>query len=117
VVWTDYSAVSTIVGWSSFTVKKIFYKKVGKTVFVQFDLEGTSDSVVTSFTLPTAAKADGMILQIPTYGQDTGTALCTRLGVLLNGGATYTVYPTAAGGNWTASGTKTIHGEFFYQIA
>jgi hypothetical protein len=27
VSWTDYSATSTIVGWSSFTEKFIYYKK------------------------------------------------------------------------------------------
>jgi len=115
--WTDYSAISTITGWSAYTVKKIFYKRIGKTIFVQFDLEGTSNNVVTTFTLPATSKADGMILQFPIYGQDTGTPLCTRLCVLLNGGATIICYPTAAGGNWTASGTKTIHGEFWYEVA
>jgi len=28
-VWTDYSATSTIVGWSSFTTKEIYTKKIG----------------------------------------------------------------------------------------
>ena len=29
VPWTDYSATSTIVGWTSYTTKEIWYKKIG----------------------------------------------------------------------------------------
>ena len=42
VAWTDYSATSTIVGWSSYTTKSIFYKKIGKLVFVQFVISGVA---------------------------------------------------------------------------
>ena len=116
-VWTDYSAVSTIVGWSSFTVKKVFYKKVGKTVFVQFDLSGTSNSIFATFTLPFANRNDGLVLEFPIYGEDAAVPLCTRLFILLSGDQTVGCYSTAAGGVWTASGVKTIRGEFFYQVA
>ena len=43
--WADYSGSSTIVGWSAIvglgTASYIRTKKVGKTVFVQFDIVGT----------------------------------------------------------------------------
>jgi len=51
-VWANYSAVSTIVGWSSFTTKLIYTKKIGKTVFVSFFLHGVSNATTISFTLP-----------------------------------------------------------------
>lgn len=50
--WTDYSATSTINGWSSFTTKFIQYYKIGKLVTVQFFLSGTSNSATTNFTVP-----------------------------------------------------------------
>src|SRR5205814_10418940 len=52
VAWMDYSATSTIVVWTSFTSKLIFYKKIGKDVFVQFELTGTSNATTSTFTLP-----------------------------------------------------------------
>jgi hypothetical protein len=60
--WVDYSATSTIVGWSSFTAKKIRYRVVGKLVFVTAQLTGTSNSTTTSFTLPFTSSSNIYIL-------------------------------------------------------
>lgn len=48
----DYSATSTITGWSSFTVKQLNYAINGKVATVWFQIEGTSNSSTTSVTLP-----------------------------------------------------------------
>lgn len=50
--WTIYDTTSTVLGFSSILAKIIHYKKDGKTVAVNFYIEGISDSSVFSFTLP-----------------------------------------------------------------
>jgi hypothetical protein len=53
VAFTDYSSISDIVGWASYTTKKIYYKKIGKLVQVHFSIIGTGDSdILVYFTLP-----------------------------------------------------------------
>ncbi len=116
--WIDFSEQSTIVGWSSFTTKIIRYKVVGNIVYVNYSLGGVSNSTTTSFTVPFVAKA-------PTVAAAGFTAD--------NGIFTTTGYVGIAGNNvlgrrptsntnvgisttWTASGTKEITGQFFYEI-
>ena len=51
---TDYTATSTINGWDAYTTKSIFYRKIGKMVFVYYMLIGTASAAypVANFTLP-----------------------------------------------------------------
>ena len=116
VPWTEYSATSTIVGWTSYTIRYIRYKKIGKLVFVSFYITGTSDDVTTTFTLKYANTTNP-----PTF------AVCRSSdngGIYVTGGLTIpvssnmvTVYSTIAGGAWTASGGKSIWGQFWYESA
>lgn len=115
--WIDYSATSTIVGWSSFTSgwKNIKYRIVGKQMFVLFAFDGTSNSTSVSFTLP--FNSINMIRII-------GGCYCVNNGVAV-GGYYFNIKDTAtvqgftglAAGSWTASGTKTFIGQLFYEIA
>lgn len=119
VAWADYGATSTIVGWSSFTSKLIYTKKIGKTVLVSFSISGTSNATGVTFTLPYAAAA-GVSFQGHTgYGtiDNTSTNMPDGVFVLGAGGSTVTVYTSVAGANWTASGTKTVTGTFSYEAA
>jgi hypothetical protein len=34
--WTNYSSTSHIIGWASFTTQEVFYKKIGRLVYVHF---------------------------------------------------------------------------------
>lgn len=112
--WINYSASSTIVGWSSFTTKQIYYKDIGKTRFVYFKFDGTSNSTTTSFTLPSASSNT-----IDCGGQartdDNGV---TGLGhyVLPANSATVAAYYGVTAAAWTASGTKRLLGQFTYQL-
>jgi len=116
--WTDYSATSTIVGWSSFTVKIIRYKKVGKLVFVAYRIVGTSDSTYASFTLPYTNSAEGVGTITTVYGLDNGTALTSPgVCILSPSGSTVTLYKTWAAGGWTNSGTKNANGQFWFETA
>lgn len=113
--WTDYSATSTIVGWTSFTAKVLNYRKVGKLVFVEFYISGTSNSINTSFSLPYTKS--GAALEVICRVRDNSGALSAGLMQLLGAASTANFYSTVAGGAWTASGTKQISGQFWYEVA
>lgn len=112
--WVDYSATSTIVGWSSFTTKKIRYLVLGKQIFVIVELAGTSNSTTTTFTLPTANNN-----QIYTLNY----AFVINNGVVEVGGveiplssSTVTCTRTLGNPTWTNLGSKRVWAQFFYEI-
>lgn len=111
--WVDYSSTSTVVGWSSTTAKIIRYRIIGKQLFFQAYITGTSNSVNTTFTLPNAA------VNISTSCLIRATNNGTAISGLFETGLTSTVtcYTTVAGAAWTASGTKTIFITSFIEIA
>ena len=109
--WIDYSATSTIVGWSTFTTKLIKYRVIGKQVFVIANIRGTSNSTSTSFTIPfnSISTNDNM-----GYGLNNGGAVNCLIEI--SGGTNLIgCYANLAG--WTASGTKSIWVQFFIDIA
>lgn len=113
--FVDYSAISTIVGWTTYTTKQIFYKKIGKTVFVQFLIDGTSNSVNTTFTLPYACALGCDVRFNTAYTRNGGTvATGGPNGQLPAGGSTITFYVTGTT-LWSNTLTKTISGQFFYE--
>lgn len=111
--WVDYSATSTIVGWSSFTSKIIKYRVIGKQLFCIFYLDGTSNSVNTTFTLPNNSL---------TYNELAGRyanngAVTAGYARITNASNVITFLSSISSTTWTASGTKIIGGQFFYDIA
>ena len=117
VAWLDYSAISTIVGWSSFTTKQIYVKKIDKTVFVAFYIYGVSNSASTSFTVPYAAASAPIYTQFNPRVQDNAGAYVMGIGSLEASGTTVTLTSDLQGANWTNSGTKVAIGEFWYESA
>lgn len=115
--WTDYTDISTVVGWSSFTNKKIFYKKIGQLVFVKFYLEGTSNSTSATFTLPFAKDTGSLTILQPCFAQDNGGAFDWGTISLIDAASLVNLYPDLALGGWTASGAKTCVGQFLYEAA
>lgn len=58
--WVDYSSTSTINGFSSYTTKKIQYKKLdNNTLIVQYQIEGTGTNSTHSFTIPFSSSSWG----------------------------------------------------------
>ena len=118
--WIDFSEQSTIVGWSVYTQKTIRYKVVGKMVFCYFHIAGTSNSTNTTFTLPYQTKRIGAILdgQAGAY-IDNGTTQVGRIIIPdasnIFGAAIWTAINNTTV-TFTASGTKRILGQFFYEI-
>jgi hypothetical protein len=115
--WTDYSATSTIVGWTSFTTKKIYTKKIGKTVFVQYNIVGTSNATTTSFTVPYATADIMHITDSIGYTADNGTQETNGSIDIPNNSSVVGCYRTPASSAWTASGSKVCAGQFSYEVA
>lgn len=114
-VWSDYFASSTIVGWAAGKTGTIYTKKIGKTVYCQFYITGTGDNAASTFTVPyTAVALDFHNLCYAVNAGGGAVAGRTTVGAST---ATVTVQPTVAGAAWTASGTRTITGQFFYEVA
>lgn len=116
--WTDYTATSTITGWSSYgSPKLINYKKIGKLVFVEAAISGTSNSTSTSFTLP-YANGGGNEHVSAAQVRDNGTYKTASGYVSVGiGASTASVYTDWTGTGWTASGAKTVRCSFWYQTA
>jgi len=117
--WTDYTATSTITGWSATTVEEIYYKRIGNLIFVAFDIVGTSNSATTNFTLPFTCTNDpsgANVFKTAIVAEDNGSWDIGKCEVSRN---TTTVHfylsAGAAINGWTASGDKAIRGEFYYE--
>jgi hypothetical protein len=115
--WTDYSSTSTIAGFSSYTVKQVFYKVVEKNVFVTFFLYGVADGTGVSFTLPLAILSVSTATHYFAIDSREDSTYKIGRGALSPGSVTVSLYPFP-GENWNASLTpRHAAGQFFYQIA
>lgn len=109
--WVDYSATSTITGWSSYVIKQIWYKKIlPKLYLVTFQIEGTSNSTSLNFTLPFTADAVGnqgcAVSAINNGGQVSNGYI-----VIAPASDTLNAYTTLNDAGWTGAGTKEIIGQ------
>ncbi len=113
--WTNYSATTDTAGFASGSTVVVYYKKVGKLVFVEYNVFGTSNSTTASFTLADTC-ANIVDVVSPVYGQDNTTAITTPgVAVISLNTRVVNFYKDYGLGAWTASGTKQVHGQFFYQ--
>jgi hypothetical protein len=108
--WTDYSSISTVVGWSSFTTKRIWYYILESITFVFFTLEGTSNSDATTFTVPYMSNSNNIFSC--TKVADDNPNLEGAYGSMTSGSNVVTL--NGYGADWTSSGTKRVSGQFFY---
>jgi len=118
VAWTDYGGDSTITGFSTVTIKTIFYKKIGNFVFVYYDIFGTSNATTFTFTLPyTNVSPNGRTNYFPCYILDNGAEQSTPGRISLPASsATVTVHINwNTTGGFTASGGKEAAGQFWYE--
>lgn len=116
--WVDYTATSTIVGWSSFTTQYIGYAIIGKTAFLTFVLSGTSNSTATTFTIPSA------ITPLTAFGSSVENAVRVvnngsgAIGAIRLSGNSLTItgLSSASSSTWTGSGTKQFSGSISFPI-
>jgi len=118
--WIDYSAISTIIGWSAYTTKTLKYVVIGKMLFVQYNILGTSNSSTTSFTLPFSSPASSI--------QQSNNNISVNNNTIYMGyglidvssslvGFRYFTTAAAQTAVWTASGNKTVRGILILEIA
>ena len=113
--WIDFSEQSTIVGWGSYTIKVIRYKQVGNTIFVHFVVQGTSNSTLTTFTLPYFPKSG--ISVVTSISGAVNNAANNIAWITLTSGSNVVTFLLGTGATaWTNTGTKGIQGQFFYEI-
>lgn len=117
--FADYSGSSTTVGWSSFTEKEIYYKAIGDLVFVTFNLQGTSNSATTTFTVPYSSQnSTNYRTQFICRAENSGVwshypGMCS----LPPNTNVVTCYLTNQAGAFSNTGGKSVLGQFFYQRA
>ena len=117
VEWTDYSGTSTVWGWSSYTTKHIHYKKIGKLVFVAFYIDGTSDDVIATFTVPFTATTSSTAFYAGINVFDNGAAVA-GLGIvrlLANEGTAKCGLDGTAVAGFTNANQKIVTGQFWYE--
>ena len=115
----NYFSSSTKVGWSSYTTNRtyLWITVVGKLMNVSWHIEGTSNSATTSFSLPHAIVAYGVVnFSAPqAYGYQNSTSELGGLCRMDSGGTVVTV--TRPSGSWATSGAKITAGSFSVPIA
>ena len=115
----DYASSSTTVGWSGFTSNRkiLWITVVGKLMNVSWHLEGTSNSVTTSFTVPHAIVGFGVVNYSASsiYGYTNSTAELGGMARMSSGGTVVTI--SRPSGSWATSGTKITAGSFSVPIA
>lgn len=111
--WVDYSATSTISGWSAFTTKEIFIKQEDKGCWVKIKIEGTSTTGTTSCTLNFNADETKRAFTISRNAGTYGSGVVDTA----SGSNVLTFYNTVAGGAYTTSGTKLVDVTLFIKKA
>lgn len=113
--WVDYSATSTVVGWSSFTTKKISYKIIDDVMIVDFNIEGTSNATTISFTIPSNASSATFILSAYIINNGSASSNAGRINSA-SGSNVITVQRDGQNTAFTASGTKRCSGQITIQL-
>jgi len=111
--WPNYEDTSTIVGWSAFTVKNIHCIKIGKLVFVNFDLEGTGDANAPYFTVPCTSTAEPDT-NVTCFRAEDDVTWTPGLAYLPNGSNVVWLYSSMAGGGWTNAVTRRAIGQLWF---
>jgi len=115
--WVDYSATSTVVGFSAFSVKKIRYCKIGNLVVCLFHINGTSDATSLTFTLPNQAKNISPYARCG-YGYDNSSAYKHNATAYIDiDSATVIVIAENGASNWTNANNKVVYGQIIYETA
>ena len=113
--WVDYSATSTITGWSAYTTKLIQYRIVGKVMQVMVQFEGTGTGTTVSFTLPNSASAWGT--QYFILHTRNNTTQSASVATVPANSSTVTVSNSASTTtSWTNAVGRDVQGQFIINI-
>jgi hypothetical protein len=113
--WFNYTP--TLVGGTS-PVANCQFSVLGRQVTVNLQVQVTSTTTAYTATLPIPQPASGLACEVMIRARDNTVNLTTPGLLDLAAGAQTLVnlYKDTGFGAWTASGTKTAVGQFFYDI-
>jgi len=114
--WTNWSANASPQGWSGTPTVYVFYLKIGKLIFISFNISGTSSAFTASITLPFATVNSLYALPRSSFraknagvdGAIPGMAYAVQNSSVLN------FYKDWAQTAWSNSGTKEVDGQLVY---
>jgi hypothetical protein len=115
--WTDWSSSVSLTGFSATSNNNVFYKRIGKFIFLTFKIDGTSNSTSTSMTLPFTRASDGFALDFPISSYNNAVAVAGGMGQIASGGSSISFFRDSTGTSWTNSGAKGVYGQIVYQSA
>jgi len=117
-IWQAYTTNST--GFSAYTSNTARYKKVGRLVFVEFDIAGTGNLVATEFDIPFAPNQDAVTARIAA-GEIGGGGTRLNTSVVINVAGPKALLNNngskVAGDVWGNGNTKWVCGHFWYESA
>lgn len=115
--WLDWADNSTVLGWSYFTDKYLYYMDLGGVCLVQFKFSGASNSTTTSFTLPFVGEDfPGGYQNFDCISRNNGSyQLSGGLVRIASETTLVEAHKNKGYGGWTGVGTKTIEGQFIYR--
>lgn len=117
-IWQAYTSNAT--GFSSFTANIARYKKVGRLVFVEFELAGTGNGIATEMDIPHAPNANAMTSRVAA-GEIGGGGTRLNTAAMINTAgpkALFTDFGSAVSGDiWGNGNTKWVCGHFWYESA
>lgn len=118
VAWTSYAGTITYSGFSGTpTTNTALWKQIGKTIFVNLDMTGTSNTTGFAFSLPIVGGTKGITYSVA-RAEDNGTYSSVVYGSVGSSGATTSgLVINDSGTGWTNSGTKSVRCSFFYETA
>lgn len=114
--WTVFAPVA--VGWTASPTVKAAYIQSGKMCWVRFQVQGTSNATTATLALPFTAGTWTTAGDFYSFCQarDNTVNLTTPGMVEIVSAATVaTIYKDGSFATWTASGTKQVYGEYFYE--
>lgn len=116
--WVDWSSTIGFTGFSANpTAVTARYKKIGNTCFINIEMTaGTSNATTFTITGFPFASALTQFVNLP-FCQDNSINLSTPVIGSFTGTTTTMACARLPTGAWTASGTKSIQGNFFYETA
>ena len=114
---TDFSSASSPTGWSSFNNKFVYYKKLGKTVYVWFYIDGTGSGTGASFSLPfnSSAIMYGNIALICGIVTNDNGSIYTSVGGVSQ--TAFTIQKDLNNDSFTNGTYRLCQGYFFYEAA
>lgn len=116
-VWNNWTPTQT--GWTALPTGTYRYCQIGKMCFFAIDITaGTSNSTAATLTLPFPVKTGAYYGGANGMAMDNGTVLSVASKWYIDSADNKIYFGTDMGtGSWTASGTKRMRCEGFYEIA